>query len=81
MYVLLQDAKDDIGGAQNIGIRGILVRTGIFNHLLFFKQQLTCRLIVNKQFNKVPEGSTCKNNSSSMCIRSIEESRLMASFL
>lgn len=37
VYVMfLQDARDDVGGAQNAGMLGILVRTGkkeISNHL------------------------------------------------
>lgn len=34
-HLLLQDARDDVGGAQNTGMLGILVKTGTFCFALF----------------------------------------------
>jgi ribonucleotide monophosphatase NagD (HAD superfamily) len=31
LIVVLQDVRDDVGGAQNSGMLGILVRTGMTN--------------------------------------------------
>ena len=67
---LFQDAKDDIGGAQNIGIRGILVSTGMFNqsnnlfNVPWLKQILckrTLRLILSNQL-------LCRNLCLCICV-------------